>query len=121
MGGSGQQSRKVIDGLEADVVTLGLAWDIDALHHEGNLVPADWQSRLPDNSTPFLIHYHFPGAQGESQSASRTGMTWCKPGVAMHHAQSQDLRCRALELSGGLRVMRLQGQSWATPMRPGAS
>jgi sulfate/thiosulfate-binding protein len=52
-GGSGKQARAVIDGLQADVVTLGLAYDIDALHEHGNLVPADWQKRLPNNSTPF--------------------------------------------------------------------
>lgn len=52
-GGSGKQSRAVTDGLQADVVTLGLAYDIDALHDHGNLVPADWQKRLPNNSTPF--------------------------------------------------------------------
>ena len=52
-GGSGKQARSVIDGLEADVVTLGLAYDIDALHEHGDLVPGDWQKRLPNNSTPF--------------------------------------------------------------------
>ncbi|MGH8171714.1 MAG: sulfate ABC transporter substrate-binding protein [Rhodanobacteraceae bacterium] len=52
-GGSGKQSRSVIDGLEADVVTLALAYDIDALHEHGGLVPADWQKRLPDNSAPY--------------------------------------------------------------------
>ena len=52
-GGSGKQSRSVIDGLEADVVTLALAYDIDALHAHGDLVPADWQKRLPDNSAPY--------------------------------------------------------------------
>ena len=52
-GGSGKQARSVIDGNEADVVTLALAADIDALHANGNLVPADWQKRLPDNSSPY--------------------------------------------------------------------
>lgn len=52
-GGSGKQSRSVIDGLEADVVTLALAYDIDALHAHGDLVPADWQKRLPNNSAPY--------------------------------------------------------------------
>ena len=52
-GGSGKQARAVIDGLEADVVTLALAGDIDALHEKGGLVPVDWQSRLPDNSSPY--------------------------------------------------------------------
>ena len=46
-GGSGKQTRSVIDGLEADVVTLALAYDIDAIHDHGNRLPADWQKRLP--------------------------------------------------------------------------
>jgi sulfate/thiosulfate-binding protein len=52
-GGSAKQARSVIDGLQADVVTLGLQADIDALHDNGNLVAADWQKRLPNNSIPY--------------------------------------------------------------------
>ena len=52
-GGSGAQARSVIDGLQADVVTLALAADIDSLHVHGDLVPADWQSRFPANSAPY--------------------------------------------------------------------
>ena len=52
-GGSSAQSRKIIDGLEADVATLGIASDIDALHDHGDLLPADWQTRLPNDSTPY--------------------------------------------------------------------
>ena len=52
-GGSGKQARGVIDGLEADVVTLALAYDIDAIAEKAKLLPADWQKRLPDNSTPY--------------------------------------------------------------------
>jgi len=52
-GGSGKQARAVIDGLEADVVTLGLAGDIDAIVEKAQLLPADWQTRLPDNSCPY--------------------------------------------------------------------
>src|SRR4029453_8230537 len=52
-GGSGKQARTVIDGLEADVVTLALAYDVDALNKVGKLIPADWQKRLPNNSTPY--------------------------------------------------------------------
>ncbi len=52
-GGSGKQARAVIDGLEADVVTLALAYDIDVLSQRANLLPANWQSRLPNNSTPY--------------------------------------------------------------------
>jgi sulfate/thiosulfate-binding protein len=52
-GGSGKQARAVIDGLEADVVTLALAYDIDALSERAKLIPPNWQSRLPNNSTPY--------------------------------------------------------------------
>jgi sulfate/thiosulfate transport system substrate-binding protein len=52
-GGSGKQARSVIDGLEADVVTLALAGDIDALFKNGGLIPQDWQKRLPHNSSPY--------------------------------------------------------------------
>lgn len=52
-GGSGKQGRAVVDGLQADVVTLALANDINALHNNGDLVPADWQKRLPHNSAPY--------------------------------------------------------------------
>ena len=58
-GGSGKQARTVIDGLPADVVTLALAYDIDALASKGKLLPANWQGRLPHNSSPYtlsLIH-----------------------------------------------------------------
>jgi sulfate/thiosulfate-binding protein len=52
-GGSGAQARAVIDGLQADVLTLGLAADIDAVATKAKLLPADWQKRLPDNSAPY--------------------------------------------------------------------
>lgn len=52
-GGSGKQGRAVIDGLEADVVTLALAYDIDAIYEASNLLVKDWQKRLPENSTPY--------------------------------------------------------------------
>jgi sulfate/thiosulfate-binding protein len=52
-GGSGAQARSVIDGLDADVVTLALAADIDSLHIHGDYLPADWQSKLPQNSSPY--------------------------------------------------------------------
>jgi sulfate transport system substrate-binding protein len=52
-GGSGKQARSVIDGIDADVVTLALAGDIDALVKNGGLIPADWQKRLPHNSAPY--------------------------------------------------------------------
>jgi len=52
-GGSGKQARAVIDGLEADVVTLALAYDIDAIVQNGGLLDKDWQSKFPNNSTPY--------------------------------------------------------------------
>jgi len=52
-GGSGRQARAVIDGLPADVVTLALAGDIDAIAEQGKLLPINWQQRLPDNSAPY--------------------------------------------------------------------
>ncbi|HYD98463.1 MAG TPA: sulfate ABC transporter substrate-binding protein [Alphaproteobacteria bacterium] len=52
-GGSGKQARSVIDGLEADVVTLALAYDVDALAREAKLLNADWQKELPNNSAPY--------------------------------------------------------------------
>jgi sulfate transport system substrate-binding protein len=58
-GGSGKQARAVIDGLAADVVTLALAADIDALHTHGDLIPADWQTRFPDNSSPYTSTINF--------------------------------------------------------------
>ena len=51
--GSGKQARAVIDGLEADVVTLALAYDIDAIAEKGKLLPKDWQTRLPHHSAPY--------------------------------------------------------------------
>jgi sulfate transport system substrate-binding protein len=52
-GGSSKQARAVIDGLQADVVTLALAYDIDAIHEQSKLLPKDWQQRLPHNSAPY--------------------------------------------------------------------
>ena len=52
-GGSGKQARSVIDGLEADVVTLALAGDIDAIYKHSKFIAADWQKRLPENSAPY--------------------------------------------------------------------
>lgn len=52
-GGSGKQARSIIDGLEADVATLALAYDVSALYEKANLIPKAWQERLPDNSSPY--------------------------------------------------------------------
>jgi sulfate/thiosulfate transport system substrate-binding protein len=51
-GGSSKQARSVVDGLEADIITMNQANDIDVLHDRGNLIPADWAKRLPDNASP---------------------------------------------------------------------
>jgi sulfate transport system substrate-binding protein len=66
-GGSGKQARSVIDGLEADVVTLALAYDIDALHDNGQLVPQDWQTRLPNQSAPYTSTIVFVVRKGNPQ------------------------------------------------------
>lgn len=58
-GGSGAQARAVIDGLDADVVTLALAYDIDAISQKAKLLPPDWQKRLAENSTPYTSTYVF--------------------------------------------------------------
>jgi sulfate transport system substrate-binding protein len=63
-GGSGAQARAVIDGLEADVVTLGLAYDIDEIAQRGKTLPADWQKKLPHNSTPFASTVAFVVRKG---------------------------------------------------------
>lgn len=52
-GGSGKQARSVIDGLQADVITLALAYDIDVIAEKSGLLPADWQTKFPQNSSPF--------------------------------------------------------------------
>jgi sulfate/thiosulfate-binding protein len=81
-GGSGKQARSVIDGLEADVVTLALAYDIDALSTQASLVPANWQSRLPNNSTPYTSTIVFLVRKGNPKGIH----DWndlVKPGVAV--------------------------------------
>ena len=84
-GGSGKQARAVIDGLEADVVTLALAYDIDALHENGALVAADWQTRLPNNSTPytstivFLVRKGNPKAIKDWDDLARPGVEVITP------------------------------------------
>ncbi len=63
-GGSGKQARAVIDGLKADVVTLALAYDIDAIAEKSTLIPKDWQKRLPHNSAPYTSTIVFLVRQG---------------------------------------------------------
>ncbi|MEP6886402.1 MAG: sulfate ABC transporter substrate-binding protein [Gammaproteobacteria bacterium] len=81
-GGSGKQARSVIDGLEADVVTLALAYDIDALATQAKLVPADWQSRLPNNSAPYTSTIVFLVRKGNPKGI-RDWNDLVKPGVAV--------------------------------------
>ena len=71
-GGSAKQARAVIDGLEADVVTLGLAYDVDAIARAG-LLPADWASRLPNRSTPFTSTIVFLVRQGNPKGIQGLG------------------------------------------------
>src|SRR5215213_5832978 len=66
-GGSGKQARSVIDGLEADVVSLGLAGDIDAIADKG-LIAKDWQTRLPDHSSPYTSTVVFVVRKGNPKA-----------------------------------------------------
>jgi len=79
-GGSGRQSRSVIDGLKADVVTLALAYDIDAISERGGLLPKDWQTRLPDNSTPYTSTIVFLVRKGNPK-AIKDWDDLVKPGI----------------------------------------
>lgn len=79
-GGSGKQARSVIDGLEADVVTLALAGDIDELAAKGKLLPANWQTRLPDNSAPYTSTIVFLVRKGNPKNI-RDWNDLIKPGV----------------------------------------
>ena len=81
-GGSGKQARGVIDGLQADVVTLALAYDIDAIAEKSGLLPADWQKRLPDNSSPYTSTVVFLVRKG-NQKAIKDWDDLVKPGVAV--------------------------------------
>ena len=81
-GGSGKQARGVIDGLDADVVTLALAYDVDQLYQKAKLIPADWQSRLPNNSAPYTSTIIFLVRAGNPKGIK----DWddlIKPGVSL--------------------------------------
>jgi len=81
-GGSGKQARAVIDGLDADVVTLALAYDVDQLFQKGKLIPENWQSRLPNNSAPYTSTAIFLVRAGNPKGIK----DWddlVKPGVAV--------------------------------------
>jgi len=79
-GGSGKQARSVIDGLQADVVTLALAYDIDAIAEKGRLLPADWQKRLPYNSSPYTSTILFLVRKGNPKGI-KDWDNLVKPGV----------------------------------------
>ena len=81
-GGSGKQARSVIDGLDADVVTLGLGGDVDALYKNGQWIPQDWQKRLPHNSAPYTSTIVLVVRQGNPKGIK----DWddlIKPGVSV--------------------------------------
>jgi len=84
-GGSGKQARSVIDGLEADVVTLALAYDIDAISERSGLLPRDWQKRLPENSAPytstivFLVRKGNPKGIKDWEDLGRPGVSVVTP------------------------------------------
>ena len=81
-GGSGKQARSVIDGLEADVVTLALAYDIDEIAERAKLLPTDWQKRLPHNSSPYTSTYIFLVRKGNPKGI-RNWDDLVKPGVSV--------------------------------------
>jgi sulfate/thiosulfate-binding protein len=81
-GGSGKQARAVIDGLQADVVTLALAYDVDALYVNGKLIPQNWQSRLPENSAPYTSTIVFLVRKGNPRGI-RDWDDLVKPGVSV--------------------------------------
>src|SRR6202158_3446304 len=81
-GGSSKQARAVIDGLQADVVTLALAYDIDAISQNAGLLPADWEKRLPQNSTPYTSTIVFLVRKGNPKHIK----DWddlAKPGISV--------------------------------------
>jgi sulfate transport system substrate-binding protein len=81
-GGSGKQARSVIDGLQGDVVTLALAYDIDAIAEKGKLLPRDWQQRLPNNSAPYTSTILFLVRKGNPKGI-KDWEDLIKPGVAV--------------------------------------
>ncbi len=81
-GGSGKQARAVIDGLDADVVTLALAYDIDAISEKAKVIPRNWQSRLPHNSAPYTSTIVFLVRKGNPKGI-RDWDDLVKPGVAI--------------------------------------
>ncbi|MEN9841794.1 MAG: thiosulfate binding protein [Verrucomicrobiota bacterium] len=81
-GGAAKQARSVIDGLSADVVTLALSYDIDEISSKARLLPADWQTRLPHNSTPYTSTIVFVVRKGNPKGIKDWGDI-VKPGVSV--------------------------------------
>jgi sulfate transport system substrate-binding protein len=103
-GGSGKQARSVIDGLPADVVTLALAADIDAIARQGKLLPLNWASRLPHNSAPYTSTIVFLVRKGNPKGIRDWG-DLIKPGVAVITPNPKT--------SGGARWNYLAAWAWA--------
>jgi sulfate/thiosulfate transport system substrate-binding protein len=110
-GGSGKQARSVIDGLGADVVTLALAADIDAIATKGKLLPLNWQSRFPDNSSPYTSTVVFVVRAGNPKGIKDWG-DLARPGVAVITPNPKT--------SGGARWNYLAAWAWARA-QPGGS
>jgi sulfate/thiosulfate-binding protein len=110
-GGSGKQARTVIDGLPADVVTLALAYDIDALATQGKLLPANWQTRLPNNSSPYTSTIVLLVRKGNPKGIRDWG-DLAKPGVSVITPNPKT--------SGGARWNYLAAWAWALK-QPGGS
>lgn len=110
-GGSGKQARSVIDGLAADVVTLGLAADIDAIATQGKMLPLNWQSRLPDNSSPYTSTIVFLVRKGNPRAIHDWG-DLVQPGIAVITPNPKT--------SGGARWNYLAAWGWALA-QPGAN
>lgn len=110
-GGSGKQATSVINGIEADVVTLALAYDVDAIAERGR-IDKEWIKRLPDNSAPYTSTIVFLVRKGNPKQIH----DWndlIKPGVSVITPKSEKLWWRALELPGslGLRAASQQQRS----------
>jgi len=103
-GGSGKQARSVIDGLGADVVTLALAGDIDAIARSAKLLPLNWQSLLPDNSSPYTSTIVFLVRRGNPKALHDWG-DLVRPGVAVITPNPKT--------SGGARWNYLAAWAWA--------
>jgi len=109
-GGSGKQARSVIDGLEADVVTLALAYDVDALHTVGKMIPKDWQARLPQNSAPYTSTIVFLVRKGNPKGI-KDWNDLIRPGISVITPNPKT--------SGGARWNYLA--AWAYALRQGGS